>query len=226
MADASSAPEGATPSTEEAQTDGTDGGGAAARSRRRRRPDRAVTEAALRQAALRLLDRDGVLTGLSLQDVADEAGVNRGLIHHYFGSRRTLVRSALDHEMVELAKKAGDQSAVNPMHRGARSFRTLASESRLAEIVMLLALDRDEQLHPIPYYEEVMEILRAEQEAGVWHDDVDVQALLAVWVSLLFGYLMLREPMARQMGMPVKSLDARTLTTIGRLFDPLLEAEK
>jgi AcrR family transcriptional regulator len=37
-----------------------------------------------------------VLSGISLKDVADEAGLSRGLIHHYFGSRQALLRSALE----------------------------------------------------------------------------------------------------------------------------------
>ncbi|HAM48545.1 MAG TPA: TetR family transcriptional regulator, partial [Alphaproteobacteria bacterium] len=48
--------------------------------------DRGASEAALEAAALRLLRRHGVLAGLNLREVADEAGVNRGLVYHYFGS--------------------------------------------------------------------------------------------------------------------------------------------
>ena len=57
--------------------------------------DRAATEELRQDAALRLLDRDGVLSGLNLREVADEAGVNRGLVYHYFGSRAALQRRAL-----------------------------------------------------------------------------------------------------------------------------------
>ena len=64
---------------------------------------RAASEALLREAALRLLDRNGVLAGLSLQDVADEAGVSRGLVHAYFGTRQDLLRSALDARLQEYA---------------------------------------------------------------------------------------------------------------------------
>ena len=43
-------------------------------------------------ASLDGIERDGVLAGLNLQEVADEAGVNRGLVYRYFGSRRELLR--------------------------------------------------------------------------------------------------------------------------------------
>ena len=58
-----------------------------------RTPNRPATEAALQRAALDLLGRNGVLAGLNLREVADEAGVNRGLVYHYFGSRRDLLRA-------------------------------------------------------------------------------------------------------------------------------------
>src|SRR5215475_1197825 len=49
-------------------------------SRSPRPPDRAATEAALQKAALSLVERNGVLAGLNLREVAEEAGVNRGLV--------------------------------------------------------------------------------------------------------------------------------------------------
>ena len=58
-------------------------------STRPRTPNRPATEAALQTAALDLLERNGVLAGLNLREVADEAGVNRGLVYHYFGTRAT-----------------------------------------------------------------------------------------------------------------------------------------
>src|SRR5262245_36628667 len=72
------------------------------RSRRsQRQPDRAATEQALQKAALALLERNGVLAGLNLREVAEEAGVNRGLVYHYFGSRRALLRAALRSDIHE-----------------------------------------------------------------------------------------------------------------------------
>lgn len=192
----------------------------------KRRPDRAWTESALMNAALQLLQRDGVLAGLSLKDVADEAGVNRGLIHHYFGSRQTLLRSALDAEMRTLAERVGPAPQyLDPARRGARLFRAQADEMQLARMVMLLALDGDEELEPIPYYEPSLEVMRAEQEQGIWREDLDVEALLALWYSLLSGYLVLRPALARQLGVSVKALDARVLTTIGHMWEPLWHEE-
>jgi enoyl-CoA hydratase/carnithine racemase/AcrR family transcriptional regulator len=189
--------------------------------RAKRRPDRAWTEAALMQAALSLLERDGVLAGLSLKDVADEAGVNRGLIHHDFGSRQTLLRSALDREVKTLADRVGMEGYLNPARRGARLFRAQAEEMQLARMVMLLALDGDDELEPIPYKAESLDVLEQEQQNGVWREDLDMEALLALWYAMLSGYLALRPSLARQLGVSTKALDARILTTIGKMWEPL-----
>jgi AcrR family transcriptional regulator len=173
------------------------------------------------QAALSLLELDGILAGLSLKDVADEAGVNRGLIHHYFGSRQTLLRSALDREVKTLADRVGMDGYLNPARRGARPFRAQAEEVRLARMVMLLALDGDEDLEPIPYKDELLDTLEQEKAAGVWREDLDMEALLALWHAMLSGYLALRPSLARQLGASTKSLDARILTTIGQMWEPL-----
>jgi AcrR family transcriptional regulator len=44
------------------------------------------------------------LTGLNLREVADDAGVNRGNIYHYFGSRRELLRAAIAQRFESMAK--------------------------------------------------------------------------------------------------------------------------
>ena len=49
---------------------------------------RANTEQKLIDVALDLIRQRGVLAGLNLKEVAEAAGVNRGNIYHYFGSRQ------------------------------------------------------------------------------------------------------------------------------------------
>ena len=56
---------------------------------------RAETERRLIEAALELIKRNGILAGLNLREVAAAAGVNRGNIYHYFGSRQELLREAI-----------------------------------------------------------------------------------------------------------------------------------
>jgi AcrR family transcriptional regulator len=61
---------------------------------RRKRKSAGTTRERLIAALLRLLARRSV-DGISVRDVAAEAGVNHGLVHRYFGSKEALVRAAV-----------------------------------------------------------------------------------------------------------------------------------
>ena len=57
------------------------------------------TKELLENASLAMLNANGVLAGLNLREVAERAGVNRGLVYHHFGSRDQLLRSALKRDL-------------------------------------------------------------------------------------------------------------------------------
>jgi AcrR family transcriptional regulator len=59
----------------------------------RRRRDAAATQEALLQAARKLMNERGI-HGTSTRDVAQEAGVNQGLVYRYFGSKEKLFAEA------------------------------------------------------------------------------------------------------------------------------------
>ncbi|MDQ1360889.1 MAG: TetR/AcrR family transcriptional regulator, repressor for neighboring sulfatase [Acidimicrobiaceae bacterium] len=69
--------------------------------------DRAATEAALIDAATQLFDRRNP-GSVSVREIARLAGVNHGLVHHYFGSKQALVQAVLDH----LTTRARDSLAA------------------------------------------------------------------------------------------------------------------
>src|SRR5438477_8248495 len=119
------------------------GGRVAANGTKRRSADRARTEQALEDAALRLLEREGVLSGLNLQKVADEAGVNRGLVYHYFGSRRDLLRKALRRNAQAWGANIGPFLELSPRDRARMFLRAMIQYPRTAKLVLLLAIDGD-----------------------------------------------------------------------------------
>jgi AcrR family transcriptional regulator len=69
--------------------------------------DRAATEAGLIEAATQLFDRRNP-GSVSVREIARLAGVNHGLVHHYFGSKQALVQAVLD----DLSAKARSSLAV------------------------------------------------------------------------------------------------------------------
>lgn len=59
------------------------------------------------RAALRLVRRVGV-HGFSTADVADEAGVSRGILHYHFVSKDEIIREALLLLLIEFGRRAGE----------------------------------------------------------------------------------------------------------------------
>lgn len=170
---------------------------------------RAATEAALEEAALGLLQRDGILAGLNLREVADAAGVNRGLVYHYFGSRGKLLRRALRHR----GEKAMQQILSlehSPFARTQLQFlRTLVDNAEPVRLRTLLLLDRTERLRMMPLREQTQARLRHAMDSGELDPDLDLRSLHAFIVSSVYGYVLYREPFAAELGIDISELDER-----------------
>lgn len=190
-----------------------------------RRADRVATEAALMDAALRLIERDGVLAGLSLREVAIEAGVNRALINRYFGSREALLRAALDASTRAPRPLVTEFEQIDPQERIGWAFREAVREPRYATMVMLLALDGDEQFHPMPSLAARLAQLEKDQAEGVLAEDIDLVALTVIFHILLFGYPVLRSSMARQLGVTARTLDRRVVAGLEQILGPFVTGE-
>jgi AcrR family transcriptional regulator len=179
---------------------------------------RAETEGQLEGAALDLLRRDGVLAGLNLREVANHAGVNRGLVYHYFGSRQALLRSALGknvgRRLAEL--RSGDRLPFQARFR--RLQRVMTGESEAIRLMTLLVLDGDDQLTTMPLRTQTRRQLEADKDAGTLAPDLDLEAVQAAIVSFTWGYVVYREALAREFEMPSAELDER----VAVVFDLML----
>lgn len=179
---------------------------------------RLETEKILQDAALQQLQREGVLAGLNLRQVADEAGVNRGLVYHYFGSRRGLLRSALRYDSGRRlsAVRAG---ADLPLRERMRRFLTMMLSQRdPIRVATLLVLDGDDEVPVMPLRQETNEHLERDAEQGYLDADLDFNAVHAASVSLVWGYALYRDAFAREFGVLPKRLDK----AVGDVFDRML----
>lgn len=177
--------------------------------------DRARTEAALEDAALRLLRRNGVLAGINLREVADEAGVNRGLVYHYFGSRRDLLRAALRRDV----RDRFDEMLAGPdaswVERARGHIRAVVHQAPAIELVIALVLDRDEKVRILPLHETALADVARRQGSGELRDDLDAEAMHVYRVAAGYGYALLRERMAEELGLDVDELDRRVTAHAG-----------
>ncbi|GAA2093654.1 helix-turn-helix domain-containing protein [Brevibacterium salitolerans] len=173
----------------------------------------------LEQAALELLRKDGVLAGLNLREVADLAGINRGLVYHYFGSRGELLRSAL--------RRNGERRSAAYWSRGEelglvnridRLFKQTIRNAEQLRLVVLLLLDGQTKVRLMPRREQTQRDLKYDQAAGNIPDDLDTVAVHALLQSLLMGYVIARKPLAAEFGVGVRDLDGRMQTLVERLL--------
>jgi AcrR family transcriptional regulator len=179
---------------------------------------RADTEAELEAAALALLRRDGVLAGLNLREVADEAGVNRGLVYHYFGSRQELLRAALRKDARRRLEEVRSGGKLPFAARWRRFLRLMTSQRDVVRLMTLLVLDDDAELRTMPLRHETRQLLEADRDRGSLAADADLEATHAAIVSFTYGYLVYQGALAREFGMSVEELDERIAVVFDRML--------
>lgn len=179
--------------------------------------DREATEESLRAAAVALLRRGGVLAGLNLRQVADEARVNRGLVYQYFGSRRSLLRSALFHRSRPNAEDAVDAAGLPLRERLSRLFWTSLRNPEPVRLATLLVLDGDDRPQVLLNRGAGRADLAAEAARGELPVE-DVEAVQAAIASTIYGYTLLREHLAHEIGLTAEELDERMAGCVEAMF--------
>jgi AcrR family transcriptional regulator len=186
-----------------------------------RTPNRPATEAALQRAALDLLGRNGVLAGLNLREVADEAGVNRGLVYHYFGSRRDLLRAALRSDVEQRLADFTPGFGLPAAPRYERFFRTTLAHRQAIVLALLLVLDGDPAVRMVPDPVGVCERLARDVDEGALPPDIDEVGVHAALASLSYGYVALRDHLADELAVEAGVLDEQVADTVARLVGGL-----
>jgi AcrR family transcriptional regulator len=179
--------------------------------------DRLATERALEGAALALLERDGVLAGLNLQKVADAAGVNRGLVYHYFGSRRDLLRKALRTTVLGMLNGVETFWQLPIRERHQAFFKAMVRYSRIPRLVLLLAIDGDRAFRMVVDQKLAAAAFVRDVADGELAPDVDSEALAAAVTSLVFAYAVRRASFAREAGVSVREMDRRVEAMLDRM---------
>jgi AcrR family transcriptional regulator len=175
-------------------------------------------------AALDLIKRNGVLAGLNLREVAAAAGVNRGNIYHYFGSRQELLRAALTRRFkVFVDGLTADSEGRSFVERRLRPFQSHVS-GQDSHLRALLVIDGDESVDPMPAYEAMIQSLRQDVVEGDIDSAHDLEALQVALSASLRGYRIFRESYAKRIGANVEELDERvasiTRTWLEAMADP------
>jgi AcrR family transcriptional regulator len=182
--------------------------------KRNQKRSRFETEQRLIHVALDLIRKNGVLAGLNLREVAEGAGVNRGSIYHYFGSRQELLRAAINRRFEAVVGSiVASKRNVPFVARRLSSIRTKDTIND-SQLRALLVLDGDDSVDPMPQYEGAISHLRQDVIDGDIHRDHDLEALHATLTALSRGYRIFRIPLAKRMGIGARELDARVTAIV------------
>lgn len=181
--------------------------------------DKEATMRLIESASLELLAEHGILAGLNLREVAERARVNRGLVYHYFGSRRALLRSSLRrgfHQANERLRIPADMPRPSRLARD--HFRgSLGYLDRWRTVSMLL-LDGDPDVKVLPLIANGQRRFTEAKKNGIVAPDADAREFYALLWSIVYGYATLRTAIARDLGLKPATLDHRMEALVERLF--------
>jgi len=183
----------------------------------KKKRSRAATEQRLIDVALELIRKNGVLAGLNLREVAEGAGVNRGNIYHYFGSRQELLRTAINRRFDAVVDSIVASKRNVPFVERRSTMIRAKNTINDSQLRALMVLDGDDSVDPMPQYEAAISHLRQDVIDGDIHRDHDLEALHATLSALSRGYRIFRIPIAKRMGISAKELDSR-VTGIVRIW--------
>ena len=192
---------------------------------KRSRPE---TELRLIDVALELIRKNGVLAGLNLRQVAEGAGVNRGNIYHYFGSRQELLRAAINSQfdaMVDSFTRIKTPSGF--VARRLRAFRSnVRNDTNDSMLRALLVLDGDKTVDPIPLFEGQLSQLRQDVIDGDIDKGHDLDTLQVALSAFVRGYSIFRLPYAKRVGIKPNELDDRVTNILGTWLEAMAQPPK
>ncbi|MBH1963028.1 MAG: TetR/AcrR family transcriptional regulator [Comamonadaceae bacterium] len=178
------------------------------------------TIAKVQNAVLEMLEKQGVLAGINLNEVAKLAGVNRSLVYHHFGTRQGLLRSAIKKRMQD--KHALTRTPTEPMPLGDRvvdGLRKTISSADTLRLSTLLHLDGSLSPKLMPNAKTTLLLLDRDRALGLAPDTDDIAALHVSYAAAVYGYALYREVFARDLEMDPAELDTRVEESLRRLFD-------
>lgn len=171
--------------------------------------DRRATEAMLEAAVLRIVAREGILGGINLREVAAEADVNRGLVYQHFGSRRSLVRSALKALQASRSPLIDSIRGLPLFERRRMMFRASCAQPNFARVEALLVIDGDDSVVMFPHLTDALAEIDRDKKDGAVQSSLDSRAVHATISAVVLGYTVFRNQMARELQLTTEDLDAK-----------------
>lgn len=197
------------------------GAEAAAKQPRKKRTgqSRAATEQLLIDAAIDLLRTRGVLAGVNLREIADRADVHRALVYHYFGSRQELLRAAAKREIARPREEVRNEDEMGTAEWLTTSLGIAIDYDEAIRLIVTLVLDHDDTARTLTTKRMLMGRLdpsASDPTAEPLADDP--AALYAVYASMSYGFGLLSDRFAAELGVDRDELERRFLRIVSTMF--------
>lgn len=148
---------------------------------------RVDTEEKLIRATAELLGEVGP-NSLSIRAIAERAGVNHGLVHHYFGGKDALLHAAMEHLVHEHHSYAMEQSRRQPLPA---PFALLGDPTYLRAVVRAV-LDNEMSLARTELTEDVSvprnAMMHLTRERGQDQPSIDLKAKVGLSMAMEMGW--------------------------------------
>lgn len=149
--------------------------------------NRAESEERLIIAASQLLGEVGPRT-VSVRMIAERAGVNHGLVHHYFGGKDGLLRAAMTRLVQNHADYAAERAHGNPVP----SPQALVNDPAYLRAIVRSVLDDELPLARIEIEEGVSvprnALLFLAQQSGQTEPSLELKARLGLGMAMEMGW--------------------------------------
>lgn len=169
-------------------------------------------------AAARELYRERTPGEVTMRELADRAGVNRGLVHHYFGTKEDLFAAVLRVTSEHAAESIGDADDLLAALRSLRDHPD--GYAHMLGWMLINGMDADQHIGPSPTIAELTRLAADFEgdDASAGDRPFDPRLVVAVALTLSMGWQLYEPFMLRAAGLgdaPHEELRAE----VGRIID-------
>ncbi|MEM6995833.1 MAG: TetR/AcrR family transcriptional regulator [Myxococcota bacterium] len=176
---------------------------------------REAARRALIEAAADLLAERGEV---SVRTIAARAGVNHGLVHHYFGGKQGLQAAVLDHLAAEQARLLEAVDGADPIVLAQAAMRVAADDRRFFRVLARALLDGDVPAPMQSAYPVVQRMIATFEARGV----EAARARVAEGIAVALGWMLFRPWIVAATGLPDADADALLDTVVATHTEGLL----
>jgi AcrR family transcriptional regulator len=160
-------------------------------------------------------------SAVSLREIARRAGVNYGLIHHYYGTKDAILAELLRRGSINGAERMRDSTSIDAALASLTTPGERSTHARMLAWALLDGVDPAKLVAVSPTITRLTELIAAAESDG---EGPDPRVLAATTVSAILGWNFFRPFVAAIAGMDdTPELSARVLALLREMVADVLQ---